>query len=315
MAIPVGYGEDRLVLMVKDPWWLFAYWEIRPETERAARHQLLPHEVAGLTTVLRVYDVTGVDFPRQPAHRHTDIGLSGLATNWYVHTDAPDRDFLVEIGLLTRTGRFLLLARSNRVRTPRFGPSETIDEAWAVTDEQYWKLARSIVDIGMGASAGFSGEGWLRWLAKAPSSAHWASGSLFIQGRPPVMQGVWCRVATELILYGSTDPNARVAVQGRPVTVRKDGTFSLRFALPEGTQALTIDVTAPDGRQINAVHPIITLARAETAPPVTGADKAQPQGPGGGSRGTSPAPSPVPSTRPAIHEPRSTNPMGPTHAA
>ena len=27
-AIPTGYGDDRIVLLVKDPWWLHAYWEI-----------------------------------------------------------------------------------------------------------------------------------------------------------------------------------------------------------------------------------------------------------------------------------------------
>ena len=261
MEIPSGYGEDRIVLMVKDPWWLFAYWEIQPATERAARSRLLPQEVAGLQTMLRVYDVTDVDFPGQPAHHSQDVPLSGLATNWYLHTDAPDRAFIVEIGLLTSTGRFLLLARSNCVRTPRFGPSDVIDEEWAVTDEQYWTLARSLGDIGMGASAGFSSEGWLRLLAKAPSSAHWASGSLFIQGRPPMMQGFWCRVDTDLIVYGSTDPKASVLIQGQPVAVRRDGTFSLRMALPGGTPSLTVDVTAPDGRRVSTVRPVMALGR------------------------------------------------------
>ena len=68
-SIPTSYGEDRIVLMVKDPWWLFAYWEIQPGTERTVRSQLLPHEVSGLQTILRIYDVTDVAFPSQPAHR------------------------------------------------------------------------------------------------------------------------------------------------------------------------------------------------------------------------------------------------------
>ena len=28
--IPTGYGDHRIVLMVKDPWWVYAYWEVQP---------------------------------------------------------------------------------------------------------------------------------------------------------------------------------------------------------------------------------------------------------------------------------------------
>ena len=57
-SIPTGYGDTRVILMVKDPWWLYAYWEVQPQTERAIRGQLLPEEVPGLQSILRVYDVT-----------------------------------------------------------------------------------------------------------------------------------------------------------------------------------------------------------------------------------------------------------------
>ena len=181
--LPTGYGDDRIVLMVKDPWWLFAYWEIQPGTERAASSQLLPREVAGLASILRVYDVTGVDFPAQPACRSFDIGLSGLATNWYIQTNAPNRAFVVDIGLLAHTGRFLRLARSNQVTTPRFGPSEVIDEAWRTTEDAYWTLLGTSAGIGMGASH----SGWTGLLQRALFSGQWSSPLAAGQGRP---QGV-----------------------------------------------------------------------------------------------------------------------------
>ncbi|MCM8781974.1 MAG: DUF4912 domain-containing protein, partial [Candidatus Omnitrophica bacterium] len=28
---PAGYGDNRIVIMVRDPWWVFAYWEITSE--------------------------------------------------------------------------------------------------------------------------------------------------------------------------------------------------------------------------------------------------------------------------------------------
>lgn len=242
--------------MVKDPWWLFAYWEIQPGTERAARAELLPHEVSGLASILRVYDVTGIDFPATPAHRSFDIRLSGLATNWYIPTDAPNRSFVVDIGLLANTGRFLLLARSNQVATPRFGPSEVLDEAWMTTDETYWRLFGASANIGIGASP----TEWLRALQQPFFSGAWPSLHLAGHSRPSLVRGFWCRVNTDLVIHGATEPKASVTIQGQPVAVRPDGTFSLRVAMPEGTQAITIEVTSPDGRRTKTVSPIVTLA-------------------------------------------------------
>ena len=261
-SIPTGYGEDRVVLMVKDPWWLFAYWEVQPGTERAVRGQLLPQEVPGLQTILRVYDVTGVDFPSQPAHHSFDVSLSGLATNWYIHTNAPNRAFIVEIGFLTNTGRFLLLARSNRVTTPRFGPSDIIDEAWMTTDETYWKLFGA-AGIGLGSSPA----SWATLMAQRLSLGGWSSMGTAGQARPATVKGFWCRVDAELAIHGATEPKATVTIQGQPVTVRKDGTFSTRLAIPAGSQTLTIDVTASDGQHTRTLTPVVALAWAGTLTP------------------------------------------------
>lgn len=262
-SIPAGYGEDQIVLLVKDPWWLHAYWEVRPGTERAVRHQLLPQEIAGLQSVLRVYDVTGLDFPSQSAHRSFDIGLSGLASNWYIQTNAPGREFIVELGLLTASGRFLLLVRSNRVMAPRFGPSDLIDENWMTTDEHYWQLFGAAAGIGLGSSP----SAWAKLAPQQLFSPGWTSGSLWAPNRPAAIKGFWCRVNTDVIIHGATEPQSTVIVQGQSVTVRKDGSFSLRLALPEGTQAVTVDVTSPDGRSVRTVTPVITLAWAGALSP------------------------------------------------
>jgi len=254
-SIPAGYGDDRIVLMVKDPWWLYAYWEVQPSTERAARGQLAPQEVAGLQTVLRVYDVTDLGSPDDGAPRSFDIPLSGLATNWYIHTNAPTRSFVVEIGLLTAGGRFLRLARSNRVTAPRAGPSDVVDETWMTTDEEFWKLLGRSTGIGIGSSPGR-----IEWLPQQLFSWSWSSPTVFGPHRRAAVRGFWYRVNTDLVIHGATEPRATVVVQGQPVVVRKDGTFSLRLALPEGTQTVTIDVTSPDGQQTRTISPVVTLA-------------------------------------------------------
>ena len=271
-SLPPGYGDDRIVLMVKDPWWLYAYWEIQSGTERAARSQLLPQEVAGLQSILRVYDVTGVEDPAR-ANRSFDTSLSGLATNWYIHVNAPNRSFLVDIGLLANSGRFLLLARSNRVTTPRFGPSEIVDEAWAGSEDTYWKLFGASTKIGIGSSqTGWGAAPFQQLFSGSRASSTMAATS----GKPAMIRGFWCRVDTDLVIHGATEPKSTVIVQGHPVAVRKDGTFSLRVALPAGTQTVAMEITSPDGRHSKTVTPVVALQWAGSLAEPAGGDAAAP---------------------------------------
>ncbi len=60
-------------------------------------------------------------------------------------------------------------------------------------------------------------------------------------------RGFWFNVNAELIIYGATEPDACVTLGGRPVPLRKDGTFSFRFALPDGAYALPVAATSADG--------------------------------------------------------------------
>ena len=254
-AIPSGYGDHRIVLMVKDPWWLYTYWEIRPSIERQVRDQLAPEEISGLRSILRVYDVTDRDFPHAPAHAWFDITLSGLASSWYIQTNAPNRSFLIDIGLLTRTGRFLMLARSNRVTTPRFGPSDVLDEAWMSLDEEYWKLFGLTAGVGMGSSPSA-----LRALIERNllSSPGLCSHGLFSSTKAPQANAFGLWVDAELVVYGATDPKAAVTIQGEPVRLRPDGSFSVRMALPDGTQTIPVEATALQQQDTRTITPIVS---------------------------------------------------------
>jgi len=60
-------------------------------------------------------------------------------------------------------------------------------------------------------------------------------------------KGFWFNVNAELVVYGSTEPNAQVMLGGRPVQLRADGTFSFRFALPDGRYALPASAYSVEG--------------------------------------------------------------------
>lgn len=68
----------------------------------------------------------------------------------------------------------------------------------------------------------------------------------------------WLVVNTELILYGATEPDATLTVAGVPVKLKPDGTFSLRFAFPDGEQFLRVKAVNNDGDMERTVMPVVS---------------------------------------------------------
>jgi hypothetical protein len=56
----------------------------------------------------------------------------------------------------------------------------------------------------------------------------------------------WFTVNAELIVYGATEPTAKVAIGGRDIRLQPDGSFSLRFALPDGHYELPVTAISAD---------------------------------------------------------------------
>lgn len=67
-------------------------------------------------------------------------------------------------------------------------------------------------------------------------------------------RGFWFNINAELIIYGATEPDAGVTIGGRPIRLRPDGTFSYRFALPDGTFDLPAIATSPTGDDTRAAE-------------------------------------------------------------
>jgi hypothetical protein len=67
-------------------------------------------------------------------------------------------------------------------------------------------------------------------------------------------KGFWFNVNAELIIYGATEPDARVTIGGRPVRLRPDGSFSCRFALPDGGYELPAVAVSADQTDARAAE-------------------------------------------------------------
>lgn len=116
--LPDGYGESRIVLLPCDPQWAYAYWDIPNDHKVSLRHQ------GGKSLALRLYDVTNLDRVHQNPHSMQQMPCHELARDWYIPIPVSDRDYLVEIGYLTGSRGWLVLARSEATRIPPVYPSD-----------------------------------------------------------------------------------------------------------------------------------------------------------------------------------------------
>lgn len=116
---PPRLGTE-LVLLEVNPHKAHAYWNIDVEDYREAQAR------SGSTDtplVLRLYDVTGVDFNGRNANTAFDVQVQGLQGHWYLDLWKDGRAFVADIGFRIGDGSLVCLARSNPVSTPAAGES------------------------------------------------------------------------------------------------------------------------------------------------------------------------------------------------
>ncbi len=253
---PQGYGDNKIVILVRDPWWIFAYWEIRRDKEMEIARKIENSQDAPDKSILRVYDVTDINFNGRNAHSFFDIDLKGLANNWYINVGTPNRSWVIDIGIVSKKGDFYLLARSNMVKTPRFGMSDVLDAEWMMPEDEYWKMFGLSGGFGVGKGSLEVREMFKKRLEEQITSGAISSAASFY--RKPMERKFWLVVNTELIVYGATEPDATVTVQGKKIQLRPDGSFTLRYALSDGKQVIPVEATSKDGADSRRITPIVT---------------------------------------------------------
>lgn len=140
--LPDSYGKTRIVLQIRDPYWGHVYWEIGPETRSELRTRLGEAGYAKAVYLLRIYDVTGRAFNGSNAAGYQDLMVLESANSWYLHLGKADHEYVVDLGIITPSGIFIVIARSSRARTPRDQWSSTIDQQWKVAEEVFRELYR-----------------------------------------------------------------------------------------------------------------------------------------------------------------------------
>lgn len=255
-------GDSRLVLMMRDPQTLHAFWTISPADRE--KHGL--DKAGGAPPLLlRLYD-------RESGNGAAEVYRAQIVVasteRWTVQVPPSGRSWRAEIGFIGRDGQFHAIASSNLVVLQ--GPP----------------LQMSIQEGKVGVPFGEGGEALRAWAGKfempvmSPLPTQPGQPGSLMQPLPALLQqpgsmmgqpgsqmglqqpaekqkGYWLQVQTELILYGSTVPGSQLTVQDIPVELAEDGSFSLRFALPEGFHVLPVHAISPDGDDERTITPIV----------------------------------------------------------
>ncbi len=253
VRLPQRYFDDKIVVLTRDPWWLHTYWDISKEREEGVLSKIPPQERGFLKKVLRVYDVSGTDIDKIELCNFFDVEINSEAFNWYINVNRPGSSFCIEIGYLTLRGKFFPLARSNIVKTPYFGISEQLDEEWILPEEEYYKIL-GVYDLG---KSSLERRKALRMALEKGVSSLGASGLFSPLLRKKIKRRFSFEVYTELIIYGRTHPKATLTLKGEKVELREDGTFRLRFHLPQGKFEFPFEAISASGEDRIKITPIV----------------------------------------------------------
>lgn len=243
-----GDGKDRLVVLVRDSYWLHAYWELTRHTIDRAKAAMGPHW-HGAQPILRLSEVTRNGTTSGVRKAVRDIPIHGGVNNWYIDVAEPPKSYQMEIGYMAPGGKFLSMARSNIVTTPTPGAPRPFDGNWAGVAEDFDRI--------FAMSGGYSEEGSrsdlkelfekrLRRPMGNPMATRFGLGSDRFSYNGNKREFCF-EVDAELIVYGVTEPGSHVTLRGEPVRLEPDGTFTMRFELPDRRQVLPVVASSGDG--------------------------------------------------------------------
>ncbi len=215
------------------------------------------------------------------AHPHTlqEVVVDSHASEWYLPVPLSDRDYRVELGYRKGAGGgWISLAFSSVARVPALHPSDQIldqfvpfslDSTPAVLPtpmepadtglhERLYQTATSQWRrIGRGSEAFHELEaaGLDTGELNASGAGIWASGrsASGIGGVAPRPRSFWLVADAELIVYGATDPAARLTIGGEEVPLSADGTFRIQVPFRDGQQLYPIEAVAADGEQKRSI--------------------------------------------------------------
>lgn len=143
--IPHSYGDTYITAIARDPYWVFAHWEVSEATKEDIRKRY-GHDTWGSSRpVLKVYDATNLYY--FDSREAVEIQINSFANNWYVNTGVPGHSYFIELGRILPDGIYIFIARSNMVSTPRDDVSEIVDLEWLLPTEYEKRVYGRYIEV------------------------------------------------------------------------------------------------------------------------------------------------------------------------
>ncbi len=287
-----SYGTGRLFLVARDPNWLYAYWDLTGQQMADARKRasdgrlvlrLFEKNVAAPLQELtlqhesRNWYISGVrasttysaqiGYWRRDGQFHV-IGASREATTpsavvstdttaqfATIPVDMPFEELISIIRSYGHDGEQLAEALTRLQSQGASFPFKVGIEIGPWTEKQATAIERELGgdvlrQVRMGS---LELSEWLRRRLLenissggfSPMGASWSAA--------PGGKGFWFAVNAELIIYGATEPNAKVTIDGKQIPLKSDGTFQFHYAFPDGQYRLPVVAVSAAGDDKRAV--------------------------------------------------------------
>ncbi len=290
-------ATTRVVFLPRDPEWAYVFWEISDSDKQRAQSQ------GASRLFLRLSDVTGINNGGVNPGTLREVPVDSHSTEWYLPIPMGDRDYRVELGYRSAS-KWVSLAVSASARVPSMHPSDQILdqfvpfslEAPVLNQEAYNSSTVENADIGLHellyqtATTTYrknrvGSEEFQERSSESASSDNlndsgagfWASGrnESGIGGLSPKQRSFWLVADAELIVYGSTDPSAKLTIGGQKVPLASDGTFRLQVPFRDGIQNYLIEAEDFSGEQTRNIN--MKFERVTPEDNTNPIDKAEPE--------------------------------------
>ncbi len=262
--------NTKLVFLPRDPEWAYVFWQIS-ESDRDKAQSLGANKLC-----LRLYDASGIGEGNLNQGTLREIAVDSYSTEWYLPIPLADRDYKVELGY--KYGfKWMSLAFSSVSHVPGTQPSERIldkfvpfnldtpapSESLSIIQNPQVEETNGLHERLYHAATNFptkrkvgSEEFMENMNSKNLNSnltdsgaGQWSSG-LNESGSGIVKnKSFWLVADSELIVYGSTDPTAKLTIGEEEVPLAADGTFRLQVPFRDGSQKYEIKAVDSSGVQ------------------------------------------------------------------
>ncbi|TWT48848.1 hypothetical protein Pla111_06240 [Botrimarina hoheduenensis] len=235
---------DRLLLLVRDAYWIHLSWEIQPATVRRAQTALgqFWHSAEPVIRLHRLH-------PSGASAGYQQVTIHGGVNHWYINVQDPPGRYRAEIGYATPGGNFYGIAKSNEATTPtheaaRSLAAQSMDDNWtdvARNADRIYAMSGGYSADGVSPELQEALEGRLRRRLGRPTETRLGPSG------PITADNTLLELTAEMVVHGHVAPHTHLTVQGEPVEVSPEGQFAVRVAMPDRRQVIPVVASSADG--------------------------------------------------------------------